>query len=109
MILILLFSLLFSPALQATKPEIQLATKFHQDIIVSDYWISEKLDGVRAYWDGQQLISRQGNLFPAPTWFTADFPNTPLDGELWIARQEFETVSGIVRTKTGKEERWQRN
>lgn len=107
MILFLLFSLFFSPLLQASKPEIQLATKFHQDITVADYWVSEKLDGVRAYWDGQQLISRQGNLFPAPAWFTADFPNTPLDGELWIARQTFETVSGIVRTQKGKEKSWQ--
>ena len=70
---ILLFSLLFSPLLFASPP-IQLATKFHKDINIQDYWISEKLDGVRAYWNGKQLISRQGNIFTAPTWFTEEFP-----------------------------------
>jgi DNA ligase-1 len=104
--LILLFILFFSPLLQANKPPIQLASKFHEDIIINNYWVSEKLDGVRAYWDGKYLISRQGNQFTAPKWFTAGFPNTPLDGELWIARETFEKVSGIVRTKNKKEEDW---
>jgi DNA ligase-1 len=104
--LILLLILLFSPLLHANNPPIQLASKFHEDIIVNDYWVSEKLDGVRAYWDGQHLISRQGNQFTAPKWFTAGFPKTPLDGELWIARQTFEKVSGIVRTKNKNENDW---
>lgn len=31
------------------------------------YWaMSEKLDGVRAYWDGKHLISRQGYAFTPP-------------------------------------------
>lgn len=103
---ILLFSLLFSPLLLASPP-IQLATKFHEDINIQDYWISEKLDGVRAYWNGQQLISKQGNPFSAPAWFTKGFPETALDGELWIKRGAFERVSGIVRTHSGKGEEWQ--
>ncbi|WP_022942533.1 DNA ligase [Psychromonas hadalis] len=105
--LILLFLLLFSPLLQAAPPPIQLATKFHEDIIINHYWVSEKLDGVRGYWDGKQLLSRQGNYFPAPTWFTADFPNVPLDGELWIKRGQFEQVSGIVRSHKGDPQAWQ--
>ena len=91
----------------ADSPPIQLATKYRDDIIVQDYFISEKLDGIRAYWDGQQLISKQGNVFTAPLWFIEAFPKTVMDGELWIARQQFEKVSGIVRTRNHNNEAWQ--
>ena len=37
--------------------------------------MSEKLDGVRAYWDGTQFISRLGNVFHAPEWFVAELPD----------------------------------
>ena len=37
--------------------------------------MSEKLDGVRAYWDGRQLVSRQGYAFTTPKGFTAQFPS----------------------------------
>src|SRR5438067_1209124 len=60
--------------------------------------MSEKLDGVRAYWDGAQFLSRQGNRYLAPDWFVAGLPPTPLDGELWIARKAFNRTSGIVRS-----------
>lgn len=83
---------------QAIKaPDVQLATVFHPDIKIEDYYVSEKLDGVRAYWDGKQLISRQGMRFHPPSWFTQGFPSVAMDGELWIARGQFELVSGIVR------------
>ena len=53
------------------------------------WWISEKLDGVRAYWDGANFWSRNGNQFPAPAWFKAGLPtDQALDGELWCARHE---------------------
>jgi len=87
-------------------PQIQLATKYRNNIEIKDYFISEKLDGVRAYWDGQRLISRQGNVFVAPNWFIHNFPNQPLDGELWIARRQFETVSGIVRQRRPNNPNW---
>jgi len=90
----------------STAPPIQLATKFHDDIVIEHYWVSEKLDGVRGYWNGKQLVSRQGNIFAAPQWFTAGFPAQPLDGELWIARGKFAEVTSIVRTQQGADERW---
>lgn len=105
-ILFTLFQPLFSYA--ATPPAIQLATVYHQDINIQEYWISEKLDGVRGYWDGKQLISRQGNIFKAPHWFIKDFPKTALDGELWISREQFETVSGIVRQQKQNNLLWQK-
>lgn len=96
--LALCLTLCFCCLAHATPPPpIQLATVYHQDIDVSEYWISEKLDGIRAYWDGKQLISRQGNVFNSPSWFTKDFPTTAMDGELWTSRGQFETISSIVR------------
>ncbi|WP_028863338.1 DNA ligase [Psychromonas aquimarina] len=91
----------------AAVPPIQLATVYRQDINIDEYWVSEKLDGVRAYWDGRQLISRGGNVFNAPLWFIKDFPSVPLDGELWIARSTFAQVSGIVRRHNGDQKQWE--
>lgn len=92
----------------AQPPAIQLATTYRDDINISDYFISEKLDGIRAYWDGEKLISRQGNTFTAPAWFIHSFPNIPLDGELWIARKHFEQTSGIVRTQSSSNMAWEK-
>lgn len=92
-----------SPALPLTHAKI-----YQKGIDVSRYWISEKLDGVRAYWDGRRLLSRQGHVYPAPEWFTAGFPTDPLDGELWITRNSFEQLLGIVRKKTPVEAGWKR-
>jgi DNA ligase-1 len=61
------------------------------------WWLSEKLDGVRAYWDGKQFLSRLGNLFLAPNWFVDGLPDVPLDGELWIDRKKFQRTVSIVR------------
>ena len=88
-----------SGALADDKPELMLAEIYHQGIDVSQYWTSEKLDGVRARWDGHQLVSRGGKVFAAPAWFTQGFPAIPLDGELWIGRGRYEEVSSIVRRK----------
>jgi len=99
-------SLLASP-ISKTPPAIQLATQYRKDIQVQRYFVSEKLDGIRAYWDGKNLISKQGNKFTAPTWFTQSFPKTPLDGELWIKRQSFELVSSIIRTQDKQNKKWQ--
>ena len=102
----LLFSSFFSSLLLASSPPIQLATKFHDDITIENYWVSEKLDGVRGYWDGESLISKKGNKFSAPAWFTKGFPKMKLDGELWVDRNQFERVSGIVRTKKENNQDW---
>ncbi len=78
-------------------PPILLAHKWENDVELTGWWISEKLDGVRAYWDGERFISRLGNEFFAPKWFTERFPKTPLDGELWGGRKLFQRTVGIVK------------
>lgn len=92
----------------AQAPDLMLANVYSGQIPLNDYWISEKLDGVRAFWNGKRLISRQGYVFSAPQWFTADFPDDPLDGELWIARGTFEQLSSTVRQLTPDDGSWRR-
>lgn len=81
----------------AEGPPILLAETWDSAADLSGWWMSEKLDGVRAYWDGKQFISRQGNLYHAPDWFVAGLPDTPLDGELWLGRKAFQRTVAIVR------------
>jgi DNA ligase-1 len=73
---------------------------------VALYLVSEKIDGVRAFWDGQVLRTRNGNTINAPAWFVEHFPAQPLDGELWIGRGQFERLSGTVRRQTPDDAGW---
>jgi DNA ligase-1 len=77
-------------------------------IDATGWWISEKLDGVRAYWDPKlkKVFSRNGKQYHVPDWFTKNLPDEYLDGELWNGRQEFQKTSGIVRHKTPNDEDW---
>lgn len=78
-------------------PPVLLAHKWENDVDLTGWWLSEKLDGVRAYWDGERFISRLGNEFFAPKWFTAALPKSPLDGELFGGRKQFQRTVGIVK------------
>ena len=82
-------------------PKLLLAHSFEKypDLDPTGWWCSEKLDGIRGYWDGTQLISRQGNTINAPPWFTDQLPGSiPMDGELWMGRKRFqETISAVKR------------
>lgn len=73
---------------------------------VALYLISEKIDGVRAFWDGQVLRTRRGHTINAPRWFTENFPRHALDGELWIARGQFDRLSATVRRQTPDDGEW---
>ena len=90
-----------------SKPAIQLATRYNPDIKIKNYLVSEKLDGVRARWNGEILITRSGHIINAPKWFIQDFPQQILDGELWIGRNRFDEVSAIVRRKIADDKKWQ--
>ena len=94
------------PAQADTRPKLALAKVYHQQNDLSDYWVSEKLDGVRAYWDGQQLLSRSGNVYNAPNWFIQGFPDQTLDGELWINRSRFEQLVSTVRKQIPVDSEW---
>jgi len=89
----------------SAAPPLLLAEKWDNATDLADWWISEKLDGVRAYWDGRQFLSRQGNLYHAPEWFLEGLPEVPLDGELWMDRKSFQRTVSIVR-RQDKSDHW---
>ena len=101
-----LFVLALQTASADPAPKLALAKLYQRTENLKDYWVSEKLDGVRAYWDGKQLISRQGNPYHAPEWFTQGFPDQPLDGELWIRRSSFEQLVSTVRKDKPIDSEW---
>lgn len=94
----LILSLIISStqAQSPSAPQLTLANIYRQGIPIRDYWVSEKLDGVRAYWDGKHLVTRNGNSIVAPKWFIAGFPQQALDGELWAGRGRFQFVASTV-------------
>lgn len=89
---------------EGTAPPILLAHKWEAEHDPTGWWMSEKLDGVRAYWDGEAFVSRLGNRFLAPDWFVAELPADTLDGELWVGRKMFSRTISIVRSGAGGKE-----
>ena len=109
----LLRALLLSVALlapgvsfSANPPSILLANVYRNQADVAQYLVSEKLDGVRAIWDGQTLRFRSGKEIHAPRWFVEGLPKQSLDGELWLGRGSFERLSGIVRRELSDDAEW---
>ncbi|MCK6487949.1 MAG: DNA ligase [Planctomycetes bacterium] len=93
-------------AAKDTAPPVLLAHSFAEidpPVDPAGWWLSEKLDGVRAWWDGKGFISRLGNPYLAPEWFTAGLPDFPLDGELWLGRKQFQRCVSIVRRQDRSE------
>lgn len=70
-------------------------------------WITEKMDGVRAYWDRETLVSRHGKPLQLESSFTVGLPDVPLDGELWMGRDTYhKLISLLNRTNTHYDEMW---
>lgn len=90
----------------ASPPRLLLASEAPQDIDPAGYLVSEKLDGVRAVWDGRVLRFRSGRTVAAPTWFVDRLPRRALDGELWMRRGQFEALVGAVRRRTPRDDDW---
>jgi len=95
--------LLFPFILLAEKPNL-LLLKVYKDQNITGWVMSEKLDGIRAYWDGKNLLTRSGNIIHAPKWFTKYYPPFEIDGELWTKRKDFENISSIIRDKIPSKE-----
>lgn len=104
--LLMLGSLLLTVVSHAAPPGLTLAEVYEPGIALEEYWVSEKYDGVRASWDGSRFLSRQGNVFRAPAWFTRGWPAVPLDGELWMGRERFDELSGAVRRHQPSAAQW---
>ena len=91
---------------QAAAPALMLAKVYRAGIPLADYWVSEKYDGVRGYWDGSQLWTRGGERVAAPAWFTAGWPAVPMDGELWAGRGQFSAAVSTVRQQVPNDAAW---
>ena len=91
---------------KAAAAGMMLAKPWQESLNPVDYLVSEKLDGVRALWDGSSLRFRSGRPIAAPPWFVAALPDTPLDGELWLGRRRFDALSGAVRKESPVDAEW---
>lgn len=89
-------------------PALMLANVYRPGIDPDAYWLSEKYDGVRGFWDGRRLLTRGGTEVQAPAWFTQGWPAEPMDGELWAGRGRFEETVSTVRQQTPDDEAWRR-
>lgn len=95
-----------SAAIATSAPPLLLAKTAAKDVDPRAYLVSEKLDGVRAFWDGQRLRTRGGLVIAAPTWFLQKLPTMALDGELWLGRGRFDQLSGVVRQAEPNDAAW---
>ncbi len=93
--------------LAADKPDLFLLKTYDETKSVVGWVMSEKLDGIRGFWDGKQLLTRGGKRVMAPDWFIENYPPFAIDGELWTKRADFEGISSIVRRKN-PDERWRK-
>lgn len=72
------------------------------------FLLSEKYDGIRAFWTGKQLVTRSGNLISAPPWFTAGLPDFALDGELWVGYGQFHQIQSLLHQQQTDEQAWRK-
>jgi DNA ligase-1 len=93
-------------AVHSPAPSLMLANVYRDGTVLADYWVSEKYDGVRGYWDGQALWTRGGEHVAAPAWFTAGWPKEPMDGELWAGHGQFARAVSTVRQQTPQDAAW---
>ena len=90
----------------AARPALMLAKVYRPGVVLADYWVSEKYDGVRGYWDGQALWTRSGERVAVPGWFTASWPRIAMDGELWAGHEQFSKAVSTVRQHTPSDSAW---
>jgi len=89
-----------------SAPPLLLAEDAPETLPVERYLVSEKLDGVRACWDGRKLLTRSGHVIALPPSFMAGLPACALDGELWLGRGRFEAMSGLIHRTSASEQDW---
>ena len=99
--------LLLAPAAaRAEAPPLMLPKVYRTGMALNGYWVSEKYDGVRGYWDGKQLWTRGGQRIHPPSWFTAGWPAVAMDGELWAGHGAFAAAVSTVRQQAPSDAAW---
>lgn len=107
-IAIVMLSLFVAPS-QATqiKPELSLAKEYQDTQDYKGYWVSEKLDGIRAFWTGSQLLTKNGHKIHAPSDFIKSLPNRKIEGELWAGHGNFHLVQQTVLDEIPSPKAWE--
>jgi len=92
----------------ATQPlTLWLASTYQGNENLTDYWVSEKYDGIRGFWDGRQLLSRSGKALNPPAWFVKGWPAQPFEGELWAGLGQFEQAASVIQQRQAPDSEWQ--
>jgi len=99
-------SLRAGPVHAAQPPAQWLANPYQGHEKLTDYWVSEKYDGIRGYWDGHQLLSRSGKVLNPPAWFVQGWPSAPFEGELWAGLGQFEQAASVIQQKQAPDNAW---
>jgi DNA ligase-1 len=75
---------------------------------VGGWWLSEKLDGCRAFWDRECFRTKDSWLrIDAPKWLTDRMPrDRAMDGELWGGYGTFQAVRVLVQYQRAADEAW---
>ncbi len=99
-IIIIPLVLIFSVSTVFTKElNLQKAKRYRGNENITNWFMSEKLDGIRGFWDGNTLLTRTGRKINPPQWFLENFPPFALDGELWSGENQFEYIQSTVFDK----------
>ena len=94
------------PSLASEPPALWLASPYQGHENLTDYWVSEKYDGIRGHWDGQQLLTRSGKALNPPGWFVQGWPTSPFEGELWTGLGQFEQAASVIQQKQAPDSEW---
>ena len=95
---------------QSSSNQMLLLAKYDEGLLengsLKGYVVSEKLDGVRAFWDGKVLKARSNKAFAVPKCWLAKFPPFALDGELMLENGGFEQLLSVVNKANASCEAW---
>jgi DNA ligase 1 len=93
--------------------KVMLADKYNdKKHSVIGWYMSHKIDGIRAYWDYNRgmLVTRNDKQIYAPQWFLDGMPDFDLDGELVFAPDgnecgQFQKTCSVVK-RHNADDRW---
>lgn len=85
------------PGWAANAPPLTLLKRWNAGIDPTGWWMSEKYDGIRGYWDGARMWTRRGQPIAIPATLRRQLPPFALDGELWAGHGRFQEAASIVR------------
>lgn len=95
-VFLFVLALVFCQNSIAEQFQLMLAKSWNNSIDPTGWWMSEKFDGMRGYWNGKQMLTRTGKPVSLPVDWYSLLPDFTLDGELWLGRGKFAETMAIV-------------